>query len=578
MKKIIFAVVLLLVVLFLSRNLNPFASTMFDFHDETQPARIQQFVLNLKNFQIPPRIAPDFSFKLGFPVFNYYSPFSYWVTSAINLLGIAIAPTLKISFLLSIIVGFIFMFKFTGLFFDFYPSLLAAVLYITSPWLAVEIFIRGDMAEAWFIALFPAALWALYKDQSSKSHWFFLLTIFIVSFTLTAHNILSLVFLPLVLIYVFFLPNKKKGVMTIISALFLSAYFFIPALTELAQTHALTIITKNTGYLDQALCWKQLWTSAWGYGLSFKGCEDGLSFMLGKPQIILGILGFLIFLLEVFFIKTKKYKNSLIIFFIIFFSLSAIFITTNSAIFIDKIFLPIFSLFQFPWRFLTFGLFGLAFLAGAIKAPKILKKITPVGFVALAIVIVVYNSKFFTKHNLTLNKFNNDTLNPAYINWAIAYKVSEYLPSSVDYKKWLLLEPKQDKSEKRDFTLEDNRFVHGFDQGEINIQQDTPFFKQAMVNSKKIIINISYLPYWRITINNKNVVPDKFDYLGRPLLDLKEPSVIMVKYEQTLIEKFGNIISIITLFGLIIFIKSKVKSDFVIPAKRIRTKNGSSLI
>lgn len=395
------------------------------------------------------------------------------------------------------------MFKFARLFFDFYPSLLSAVLYITSPWLAVEIFIRGDMAEAWFIALFPAALWALYKNQSSKSPWFFLLTTSIVSF----------------------------------------------ALTELGQTHA-SVIAKSSNYLDQALCWKQLWTSVWDYGVSIKGCEDGLAFMLGKPQIILGLLGFLIFILEIFFIKTKKYKDSSIIFFIIFFTLLAIFMTTNSAIFIDKLFLPILSLFQFPWRFLSFGLFGLAFFAGIIKAPKTLKKIAPVGFVVLIIFVVIFNSKFFIKHNLTLNKFNNDLLSPAYINQGVAYKVSEYLPSTVDYKKWLLLE-----REKKDSTLEDNRFIHGLGQGNINIQQDTPFFKKAIVNSKKVIINVSYLPYWKIVINNKNLIPGKLDYLGRPILTLKESSVIIVKYEQTLVEKVGNIISILTFFGLIIWIK-----------------------
>jgi len=554
MKRIIFTIVLLLIIFFLGRNLNPFTSNMFTFHDESQPARVQQFTLNLTNFKIPPRIAPDFSFKLGFPVFNYYSPFSYWVTSAINLLGIAVAPALKISFLLTIIIGFIFMFKFANLYFDFYPSLLAAILYITSPWLAIEIFIRGDMAEAWFIAFFPAALWALYKNQSSDSPWFFLITVFIVSFTLTAHNVLSLLFVPIVIIYIMLLPNKKKGIIAIISAFFLSSYFFIPALTEIGQTHV-PVISRSSDYLDQALCWKQLWNSTWDYGVSIKGCGDSLPFMLGKPQIVLGFLGFMTFLLDIFFTKIKSHKNRLIIFYVALFSLTAIFMTTNSAIFIDKIFLPIFALFQFPWRFLVFGLFGLAFLAAAIKIPKNFKRISMIGFVVLAIMVVVYNSKFFIKHNLTLNKFNNDLLNPSYINRAVAYKVSQFLPSTIDYKKWLLLEPKQNGGEKRDSTLEDNRFIHGLDQGYINIQQDSPFFKQAVVNSKKIIINISYLPYWKITVNDKRIIPGKLDYLGRPILTLKEPSVIMVKYEQTLIEKVSNIISILTFFGLIIWIK-----------------------
>ena len=90
MKKIVFVIVLLLIIFFLGRNLNPFSSTMFTFHDSTQPARVQQFVLNLKTLKIPPRIAPDFSFKLGFPVFNFYAHFSYWLTVLINLTGFGI--------------------------------------------------------------------------------------------------------------------------------------------------------------------------------------------------------------------------------------------------------------------------------------------------------------------------------------------------------------------------------------------------------------------------------------------------------------------------------------------------------
>ncbi|EKE14266.1 MAG: hypothetical protein ACD_12C00600G0001, partial [uncultured bacterium] len=115
--------------------------------------------------------------------------------------------------------------------------------------------------------------------------------------------------------------------------------------------------------------------------------------------------------------------------------------------------------------------------------------------------------------------------------------------------------------EKKDSTLEDNLFIHGLNQDKINIQLDTPFFKQALVSSKKIIINVSYLPYWKITVNDKNIIPDKFDYLGRPILYLKESSIVTVKYEQTSMEKFGNIVSIITLLGLITFIsKIKIKS------------------
>ena len=68
---------------------------------------------------------------------------------------------------------------------------------------------------------------------------------------------------------------------------------------------------------------------------------------------------------------------------------------------------------------------------------------------------------------------------------------------------------------------------------------------------KKILINVHYLPYWKIYINNSLYNPTLFDKLGRPIIKLDKPSTITVKYEQTNVEKVGNAISIIALLGLI---------------------------
>ena len=117
------------------------------------------------------------------------------------------------------------------------------------------------------------------------------------------------------------------------------------------------------------------------------------------------------------------------------------------------------------------------------------------------------------------------------------------------------MEPQQDGSEKTDSFLEDNLFIHSLDLRKIDIQQNTPFFKKAVVDSKKVVINVSYLPYWKIFVNDKNIIPDKLDYLGRPILDLEKSSIITIKYEQTLIEKVSNVISITTLLILIKWIR-----------------------
>jgi hypothetical protein len=75
MKRFFLILSLAFVIFFLgNKALNPLNGKMFNYHDDTQAARIQQFVLNLKSLKIPPRIAPTFSNRLGFPVFNFYAP------------------------------------------------------------------------------------------------------------------------------------------------------------------------------------------------------------------------------------------------------------------------------------------------------------------------------------------------------------------------------------------------------------------------------------------------------------------------------------------------------------------------
>ena len=87
----------------LSKLLNPLDPRMFNFHDDTQAARIQQMALSIKSLHIPPRLAPEFSHNLGFPVFNFYAPTAYWITTGLHLVGFSIPMALKLSFFLTII-------------------------------------------------------------------------------------------------------------------------------------------------------------------------------------------------------------------------------------------------------------------------------------------------------------------------------------------------------------------------------------------------------------------------------------------------------------------------------------------
>ncbi|MCM8787870.1 MAG: hypothetical protein NC935_07480, partial [Candidatus Omnitrophica bacterium] len=379
MKKL-FIILLFIIISSLGRHLLP-NNYFFTFHDSTQPARIQQFVKELKNFHIPPRVAPDMNYQLGYPVFNFYAPASYWITSVINIIGFDVVNSLKLSFLLALTVGFLGTYLFFKKFFDFLPSILGGFFYITSLYFPLNIFVRGNLGETWFLALLPLTMALLLSANNLP-----VLSI-LLSFLFTSHNILSLISIPFILIFTLLIKNKKKNLISIILGLLLSSYFWLPAILEMKYTWAKEIAT-ITNFNDHFLCLNQLWQSQWGFGGSTKGClNDGMSFMIGKLQIIFFVLGLILFI-----IRKKENKN--IYWFFILTTLTCLFLTSFQSRFIWNLFSPIMSIIQFPWRFIGLSLIGISFFSAYFfHRIKILFKNLLI-FAILATVLII-NGKYF---------------------------------------------------------------------------------------------------------------------------------------------------------------------------------------
>lgn len=550
MKKLLLIVITLIIIFFLGRNLLP-SKFGFDYHDSTQPARIKEFTFNLKSGQIPPRIASGFSFNLGYPIFNYYAPTAYWITSVINMLGVDPINSIKISFLILLVIAFIGMYLLANKLIGYPAGIIAGTLLASSPWMAVQIFIRGDLAEAWFIALFPLVLYLLKKNADINNRLLFFTTVVTTSFLLTSHNLLSM--FGSVILFVFILVIKKsllKNFIALILAFLLAGYFFLPALTEIKNTHAIEIATKTTLY-SNFLCLKQIWTGAWGHGASVVGCEnDGMAFMVGKLMIILGVLGSLWGILNF-----KKTKNKLLFICLIFISLLSVFMTLYQSEFIWKLGDPYSKIFQFSWRFLDFVIISLSLLAGylIINNKNIFIK---AGLIILVIINIFYNTKFFTKFPINLQKLTYDLLSEQYINTSVVYYVPEYLPITASYKEWIRHQPKK-TSYKIDQYLNKGPVVSK-DFFPVITVKDSFFYKESKTLLEgTYILNIHYLPYWQIYLNGKQFKPTNLDKLGRPFIKLNTPTTIKIVYQQTPIEKMGNIITLLTIVALLVIVSNK---------------------
>ncbi len=550
--KHIFLVSSFLLLLFIAiPSLNPLENTMFDFHDLTQAGRINQFALSLREGQIPPRLAPELSFNQGFPLFNFYAPFAYWITTSIHLLRVSVMSSLKLSFFLAFTLSFFTMLSFLRRLFNFLPSLLGATLYVTSTYFATEIVIRGNLAETWYLALLPLALSLLMINSKKFSRKNFFFTTIILFFTFTVHNVFSLLSMALFTIFSLLLPNKKVNLVAIVLSLLLGSYFLLPALTETSFIQINSLI-KGYNYQDHFLCAWQLWNSnGWHFGSSMAGCDNDLmSFKLGKLNLILGAFGFLLLLYRSFRQKKNDATKRISIFMGILFAASLL-LTLNYSKPIWDLFSPVMALFQFPWRFLIFGMVGLSFF-GAYLFHYLKMPFKTVLIVLIILISFVTARKYLIKPMHSYSEYNTKYNSKTYIAEELAYMMPEYISSHTDYNYWSTFDP-----------ASSNRRTINYDY-ELPVQSEQPvivekneyFEKRGRTSGPaELVLNIQYFPYWKVYVDNKEVIINKFDKLGRLVLKLNEPAQVRISYEQTPIEQTGNLLTLIgfVLLGNIIY-------------------------
>ena len=84
-----------------------------------------------------------------------------------------------------------------------YAGLVSAVLYMFAPYKALDIYVRGALAESMALTLIPFVLYFAYKKNYK------LFTIFLFIFLVT-HNIMTIVFLPVVVLWIIYLVFSDK--------------------------------------------------------------------------------------------------------------------------------------------------------------------------------------------------------------------------------------------------------------------------------------------------------------------------------------------------------------------------------
>ena len=211
----------------------------FNMHDDGQMIRQLEMEKCFLDWQIPCRWAPDMGYGYGLPLFNYYPHFPYLVGEIFRVFGFAFMDAVKYTFFLSILVSGVGMYLLGRDLFGRLGGLVSSAFYIWAPYHALDVFVRGAMAEVWAMSIFPFVLWSSYKlVHGAQFRWIVFLALSW-ALMLLSHNLMVLIFAPVFVGWVLLWLVRERSWFTVpqilislVWALGLASFFTIPVIVE----------------------------------------------------------------------------------------------------------------------------------------------------------------------------------------------------------------------------------------------------------------------------------------------------------------------------------------------------------
>lgn len=534
----------------------------FNMHDDLQMMRQLEMEKCFKDWQIPCRWVPDMGYGYGFPLFNYYPPLPYLVGQVIRLTTVSFVTTIKLTFLLSILISGVSMYLLAREFWGRLGGLVSSAFYIWAPYHATDVFVRGAMNESWALTWFPLILWVSYRFIQEKGSFKWIIILSLSWFALlTSHNLMAIIFGPIFAVWCLLLLWRENAwgkiprlILSGIWAFGLAAFFSIPVLLEQKLVQIETLTVGYYEYIAHFADLNQLFISRfWGYGASVWGPEDNMAFQIGQLHwvlsLIVGIAATLMviaILLRLSLIKKLIFADNLLIvayYFLLtgwFSAFMAHLRSTPIWLFFEKL-----EIVQFPWRFLTLVIVSFSFLAGfgvyiVESWNKWAGRVLTMG---LILAVMWFNKDYFRPEWMgpltDKEKFSNAA-------WELLQTagIYDYLPKDAK------IAPQGPREEAADIV--DGQAVIS------EVKEGTNWFKaniKAETDNTKIRVSIFNFAGWKAFIDGKSVKIelDKKDELGRMHVVVpKGEHRLELKLFNTPPRTIGNTISLISWSALLV--------------------------
>ncbi len=237
----------------------------------------------------------------GSPAMIFYYPFSYYLASAIRILGFSLIDTIKIfiliTFIFSVLIMYIWLRKHTST----VAALIGSFLYAYAPYRITDIYARGSVAENTAFIFIPLIGYQLYLICDNPNIKRIILLSIALSSLILSHLFFVVIFAPFFLIYLFYLkPNRKKVIMILISlvlAFSLTTFYTVPLIVETKYTHYDISPFNGSEYYTQFLNFERLFLPIWTF-IDKNGNKEYQTFQIGLLQISLVLISLLVFVVK----------------------------------------------------------------------------------------------------------------------------------------------------------------------------------------------------------------------------------------------------------------------------------------
>lgn len=501
-KYVCYFIILLSALLTLSALL--FSRAWFSSHESWRYfVLLDQFKKSFLCGNIYPRWLPDLYGGYGYPIFLFYQPGFFFLGLLFSFLPGY--PLLVFYFLIFFlfILGSICVFEIAFIIIkENLGALFAALMFLLTPYIYVNLFVRGDLSELTAMLLTPVPFYFLLKFiqilENTHQVSYKNLTLLVLSFGLViiSHPATALFYVPafglLAILQAKGLKYPKIYLVNLFVAMLLAllwtSAYWLPLFQMSQYVSGQRLIEDYYRASGHVVYLGQLFSRFWGFGTSNFSGHDGMPFPLGAIHFMVAFLGFFLGF------KNRLIRNSFFIY------VALIFIMTPGCTILWDRFL-LFRYVQFPWRILSVtAIFqvmgGLGFVLYLKNQKKTLMKLLLCAVIGLTVFWEWPAFKAGGRVDFQKGYFLFlRNIRAGFHTFAVKW---EYTPRN-GAERVIALGPRGNGRPLVETELKKKiMYLKGHSQFKLH-------FKAELVRVGTITINQIYLPDWKIVVNNKNL-------------------------------------------------------------------------